>query len=168
MPAGLGLLGCVVVLSACGASNRSAGPAASRSYSQVVKFAKCMRSHGVPNFPDPTPGGGIQFSSSLGINPLSPGFKTAQQACGRLLPGGLSPGNASAREVAKMVALARCMRAHGLTGFPDPRNSVPGSPAAFSVIFGRPGAVIAIPKTIDPSTPQFRRAAAACGFPVPH
>ncbi len=163
--AGLGLLGCVSVLSACGASNGSAGTSASRSYSQVVKYARCMRSHGVSNFPDPTPGGGIQFSASVGINPFSPAFKGAQQACGRLLPGGLVPGKASAQQKARLLALARCMRTHGVTGFPDPVNSPPASPAGFSAIFGRPGALIEIPSTIDVKAPAFRRAAAACGFP---
>jgi hypothetical protein len=163
--AGLGLLGCVAMLTACGASSKSGGSSASRSYSQVVRFSRCMRAHGVPNFPDPTPGGGIQFSASLGISPFSPAFKTAQHACHGLLPGGLAPGKASAQQKARVLALARCMRAHGVTGLPDPVGSPPASPAGFSAIFGVPGALIEIPGTIDVKAPAFRRAAAACGFP---
>ena len=163
--AGLGLLGCVAMLAACGASSKSDGASASRGYSQVVRFSRCMRAHGVPNFPDPTPGGGIQFSASLGINPFSPAFKAAQHACHGLLPGGLAPGKASAQQKARVLALARCMRAHGVMGFPDPVNSPPASPAGFSAIFGLPGALIEIPSTIDVKAPAFRRAAAACGFP---
>jgi hypothetical protein len=126
-----------------------------------------MRTHGLSSFPDPTPSGSFQLSPSARINPFSPAFKRAQQACQRLLPGALSPGQASAQDTAKLLALARCMRAHGVTGFPDPIKSAPTSPAGFSVIFGRPGALLAIPKAIDPRAPAFRRAAAACGFPEP-
>jgi hypothetical protein len=51
-----------------------------------------MRAHGVTNFPDPTFHGngeiGIQFGSSSGINPRSPAFQSAQQACQRATGGG--------------------------------------------------------------------------------
>jgi hypothetical protein len=163
---GFCVLSCVVLLAACGGSSPSSRKP-SISYSQVVKFSECMRSHGVPNFPDPSPGGGIQFNGGAHINPFSPSFKTAQQACHRLLPGGLAPGTASAQDKARMVALARCMRAHGLTTFPDPVNSPPSNPAGFSAVFGRPGAFIEIPKSINLQAPAFRQAAHACGFPRP-
>ena len=58
--------------------------------SQGLKFAACMRSHGVPNFPDPkTSNGGFMIT---GINPNSPQFQSAQQACRSLMPGG-GPGS---------------------------------------------------------------------------
>jgi hypothetical protein len=44
----------------------------------ALKFADCMRSHGVPNFPDPgTPVGGRGF----GINTQAPEFRSAEQKC---------------------------------------------------------------------------------------
>jgi hypothetical protein len=53
---------------------------------QALKLAACMRSHGVPNFPDPkTLSGGFMIT---GINPNSPQFQAAQQACRSLMPGG--------------------------------------------------------------------------------
>ena len=59
---------------------------------QMLKFAQCMRSHGVPNFPDPViSGGGVQLKLT-GINPSSPQFKSAQRACQSLAPGGAPPG----------------------------------------------------------------------------
>jgi hypothetical protein len=51
----------------------------------AVKYAACMRAHGMPDYPDPklSPDGGI----TLGIAPDSPQFKTAQKACEHLLRG---------------------------------------------------------------------------------
>jgi len=57
-----------------------------RSTSGVtVAFAKCMRSHGVPNFPNPT-GNGSVFGPGSGIDPASPQFQHALQACKSLAP----------------------------------------------------------------------------------
>jgi hypothetical protein len=64
---------------------------------QAMKFAQCLRGHGVPNFPDPqistVPGGqgylvrpgyrgGLAGLASLGIDPNAPAFQSATQACG--------------------------------------------------------------------------------------
>jgi hypothetical protein len=59
---------------------------------QALGFAKCMRSHGVPKFPDPKvngDGGILQtIDPKTGVDPGSPQFKAAQQTCQRLVPGG--------------------------------------------------------------------------------
>jgi hypothetical protein len=50
-----------------------------------LEFARCMRSHGVPNFPDPkvvTGANGQQEAYLPGINPQSPAFQSAAKACG--------------------------------------------------------------------------------------
>jgi hypothetical protein len=53
---------------------------------KALGFAKCMRSHGEPDFPDPSSnGGGISFSLS-GVDPNSPQFQRAQEACQKLSP----------------------------------------------------------------------------------
>ena len=57
---------------------------------QALKFSQCMRSHGLPNFPDPKPssgGVGLVIGKNSGLDPNSPQFKTAQQACKTFLPG---------------------------------------------------------------------------------
>jgi hypothetical protein len=59
---------------------------------QALKFSQCMRSHGVPDFPDPTAQGGrISISIKAGrgsdLNPSSPQFQAAQKACQNILPG---------------------------------------------------------------------------------
>ena len=58
-------------------------------------MSRCMRSHGVPNFPDPTfqsgPGGGvgvgIKIGNGSGIDPSSPAFQAAQKECGSIFGG---------------------------------------------------------------------------------
>jgi hypothetical protein len=58
----------------------------SRSTSGVtVAFAECMRSHGMPNFPNPT-GNGPELGPGSGIDPTSPQFQKALQACKSLAP----------------------------------------------------------------------------------
>jgi hypothetical protein len=49
---------------------------------KMLNFAKCMRAHGLPDFPDPT-GGGLQIRSSPGsdLSPDNPTFQNAQKAC---------------------------------------------------------------------------------------
>ena len=59
---------------------------------QMLKFAQCMRDHGV-DYPDPQfSGGGVSIQvgggEAGGIDPASDTFKTAQEACGKELPGG--------------------------------------------------------------------------------
>jgi hypothetical protein len=58
-----------------------------------LKFAQCMRSHGLPAFPDPTtsPGGHVEFVFSIsrtGINPRSPQVLAKAHACEHVLPAG--------------------------------------------------------------------------------
>ena len=59
-----------------------------QTQSAALAFSRCMRAHGVPSFPDPSSSGlGFQFRVT-GVNPDSPQFRSAQQRCGSLLPGG--------------------------------------------------------------------------------
>jgi len=60
-----------------------------KAKSEALAMSKCMRSHGVPNFPDPQfqtgPDGGIGVRiSGAGINPNSPAFQAASKACGQI------------------------------------------------------------------------------------
>ncbi len=50
----------------------------------LTRFAACMRSHGVPNFPDP--GAGAATIKPGSIDPNAPAFKTAVTSCQTLLP----------------------------------------------------------------------------------
>jgi hypothetical protein len=68
---------------------------------QALKFAECMRSNGVPDFPDPTQTArsdasrvlvlrGMVFALGAGINPKSPAFEQAATKCGVTPPSGPS------------------------------------------------------------------------------
>ena len=149
-----------VAIAACGSSGKNTQSAHRDAF---LVFSECMRTHGVPTFPDPSPGGGIHLSS--GMNPFSPAFKAAQGSCQKLLPGG-GPGAAhpTAQAQAQTLKISDCMRQHGVSGFPDPTLSPPPNPAGYSIVEDRGGVVLAVPSTIDPGSPVFKQASAACGF----
>jgi hypothetical protein len=55
-----------------------------------LKAAACMRSHGVPNFPDPTfENNSVEFNNPTPIDTNSPQYKSALATCQRLIPSGL-------------------------------------------------------------------------------
>jgi hypothetical protein len=61
-----------------------------RALPMLLKFARCMRSHGEPGFPDPTADGLPATSlKDAGISPLSPQFQASAQACQHVLPAGM-------------------------------------------------------------------------------
>jgi hypothetical protein len=118
-------------ISACGSNSPSSSSASgpdtpqtvARLQQDAVRFADCMRSHGVSNFPDPATSP-REFKNALSTQ--TPAFHSAETACGHLLPGGgprsQSPAHTQA-QIAALVAFARCMRGHGFPSFPDPTNS---------------------------------------------
>ncbi|MBV8429676.1 MAG: hypothetical protein JO244_00825 [Solirubrobacterales bacterium] len=152
---------CGLGLAACGSSKSTSshGSAADPG----IRFSDCMRAHGLANFPDPGSGGGIQIPN--GVNPQAPAFQAAQNACFKLLPGG-GPGRGQPSEQRKqeLLRLARCMRSHGFSTFPDPTATPPSPGPGLGIAFGAPGAFIAVPQTMLQS-PGFQQAAQACGFP---
>jgi hypothetical protein len=56
------------------------------------------------------------------------------------------------------------MRQHGISGFPDPTLTPPSNPAYYSGVLDRNGVVLAIPRSINTSSPAFKQAATACNF----
>jgi hypothetical protein len=157
----------VLCLAACGASGSSGGTgtSAKASASQLLQFSRCMRSHGVPNFPDPSSGGGIQITPGSGRDPRSPAFQAAQKACRPRLPGG-GPGaiKPTKAQYAAGLAFAKCMRSHGEPNFPDPIRSVP---AGSGPIISLQGMMFKPGQGTDPRSPAFQQAAAHCGIRLP-
>ncbi len=151
---------CAAALAACGSSKSAHGASLANA---GIKFAQCMRVHGVSSFPDPGADGGINIPS--GINPRAPAFLSAQRACAKLLPGGgPSAGSATEDQKLAMLKMSQCMRRHGFSTFPDPRSTAPAPGTGFGLAFGRPGAFIAIPQSLLQS-PGFTQAASTCGLP---
>jgi hypothetical protein len=158
-------VGSALALSACGSSSKPAGERAGAA--APVRFSACMRAHGVPNFPDPGPGGGISIGSGSGINPASPAFQDAQKACGGGPGGGPATGGFSESRKLALLHLSQCMRRHGFSSFPDPTSAPPSAPPAGGgggLAFGGPGGFISVPGLMLHS-PGFQQAAATCGFP---
>jgi hypothetical protein len=55
-----------------------------------LKAARCMRSHGVPDFPDPTfENNSVKFNIPSGIDPNSSRSKSAAATCSKVIPAGL-------------------------------------------------------------------------------
>jgi hypothetical protein len=159
-----------VLVAGCGGSSTSSTGGASTSASAAsaiesgVAFARCIRSHGVPNFPDPKVSGQTVRMSSPSIV-QSPAFQSAAHSCQRLLPKGPpGPEPPSGQVQARMLTVSACMRKHGISGFPDPTSSPPSNSASTSGIIGNGGYFLAIPKSIDTSSPAFEQAAAACNL----
>jgi hypothetical protein len=154
---------CTFALAACGSTKdaTSTGASAASGPSTLVKFSACMRSHGVPGFPDPstteTPNSigidGYNFDLPANLSPQSPAYQNGYQACGELIASGGGSHNfniAKARQAA--LAHAECMRAHGVPNFPDP--TVSGGAQGITVSSGGGG--------INPRSPAFQRAAKIC------
>ena len=142
----LALTCCALAIAACGSSSKSTTTAGSSPAAAGFKFSACMRSHGVPNFPDPTsngPGPG----PTVHVDKHSPAFQNAQQACGSLQA---AIAEAKPRPTrARQLRQAECMRTHGVPNYPDPL----------------PRGGYNIPSGINPQSPAFQRAQNACERP---
>jgi hypothetical protein len=91
----------------------------------LVAFASCMRSHGVPNFPDPDSSGEIPKIHVVAAAQANPHkFNAAQTACIHLAPNGSLGRQQTAQQkrtqLADKLSFARCIRSHGVARFPDP------------------------------------------------
>lgn len=155
-----------VAVAACGGSSpttttsgRDPGPQAAGAAG--FRYATCMRDHGVSGFPDPvvhTSSSGGQTTASVIIRLTpglegSPAFKSAQAACGRILPGPGGDGRSAAEQHARaqaLLAFARCLRADGVQGFPDPDAQ------------GELSLQMVTAAGVDIHTPAFRAAANGC------
>jgi hypothetical protein len=124
----------------------SAGSQPAASEPDPLAYSQCMRDHGVINFPDPNPEGGVALDGdTLGIDIDSPQFQRAEQACQYLMPPGDAAGP-SQEGMDAMLAYAQCMRDEGITAFPDPNSEG----------LALDGDAVGI------DTPQFAAADAAC------
>jgi hypothetical protein len=161
---------CGVLVAGCGGISTSPTGGASTSASAAstvesgVAFSRCIRSHGVPSFPDPKVSGQtVRMGSPRTIE--SPAFQSTLRSCQSLLPKGPpGPEPPSGQAQTRMLTVSACMRKHGISGFPDPSTSPPSNPAGNSAVIGSGGYYLAIPKSIDTNSPAFHQAAAACNF----
>jgi hypothetical protein len=146
----LAVLSCTVLLAACGSSSdRQTAGAGDQAAKQ--KVAICMRAHGVPNFPDL--GTTASYHYMTEVNQSAPAFESAQKACAKYGNPMAPPAPFSESQMRELVKFSQCMRTHGVSNFPDPT----GNNVETEQLIARLG--------IDPRSPAFQHAAAACGDP---
>jgi hypothetical protein len=166
----LAVVGCALLVAACGASSPSAIGAATGSSTIAVldRYAACMRDHGVSGFPDPstTESGsngfgidGYNFNLPGTMITQSPAYESADKTCESVVDigpgsGGNGP-NAAVLARARKAALAHaeCMREHGVPTFPDPTISSKGGGVSAS----------SDGRGINPRSPAFQQAQRVCG-----
>jgi hypothetical protein len=121
---------------------------------EALAYSRCMRSHGVPDFPDPNSSGQLVIQggpgSGSGLDPNSSAFKNAENDCKSKQPQPTPAQQAQAKQFALRVA--RCMRAHGIKDYPDPS----GSGRIRISLNNNPGS------DLNPNNPLFQRAQAKC------
>jgi len=161
------LLGTGVLATACGGASttsRQSGAHAGSTGSlenSALAYVNCMRTHGEPNMPEPTFTGRhatIHVTSNSGVDPGSPQFTAATNACQHLAPHGGGPSSdqtITRAEQADYLKAVACMRSHGFPGFPDPmfQND--------NVTFSAAGS------GIDPNSSQYRSALTTCQKLIP-
>jgi hypothetical protein len=141
-----------------------AGPGGPEAQKKMVAFAQCIRSHGVPDFPEPSEGRLIvKGTSKNGLNPGSPQFQAAMKACRSLAPAPkLSPQQTAAMQ-AQALKFSECMRSHGVPNFPDPKFEGGGVRLSLNGSSGSASSG----SSINPRSPQFQAAQKACQGDLP-
>ncbi|MGH2833579.1 MAG: hypothetical protein ACRDK2_12470 [Solirubrobacteraceae bacterium] len=156
---GVAHLGTSTGSSSADVSGSSSSSESSASTEQkMVAFARCMRSHGVPKFPEPVEGHFVALSRALGrkgsgdkLKESAP-FKAAEKQCRKLLPNGGVPSPQVQKQVEEgALKFSACVRSHGVPNFPTPR--VEGGQVHLGI---RPGS------GLDINSPQFQAALKAC------
>ena len=88
---------------------------------QAVKFAECIRAHGVSDFPDPNAKNDFEY----GVSVTPAVWKQATTACKDLQPPGTLSSKRTPKQQSASLRFAQCIRDHGVKDFPDPVNGEP-------------------------------------------
>ena len=137
------------------AAATASGPSPVDIVSKLEKFAACMRSHGVPDFPNPLVGGdkvALQITPAIVQNPR---FTSAQAACRYLMPARMQGPTITPADQQDYLKGAACMRAHGIPNFPDPTFG------------GARGVDFPIPPGMNTTSQQFSAARQICEKLIP-
>ena len=175
----------VLLLAACGGSSSSTsvahlgaaaspaagsgpvGPGSPDFTARLLKYAVCMREHGVPHFPDPNANRRIRDPHQSVLAGVGGGAGDVPQVPARWLPP--SPGSAtdpSAQALAQMLRVSQCMRRHGIHDFPDPGSRLPLHPPARGVITDMSGVILVFPSALAMQSPAFAQAEAECNLGI--
>jgi len=108
---------------------RASAHAGSTNVQKALAYSRCMRSHGVPNFPDPNSSGEIPKISPQELR--RPQFQLAEKHCQNLLPPGsndMFPPGEVQQLLIGMLRFSSCVRFHGVPNWPDPTTDAEGRP----------------------------------------
>jgi hypothetical protein len=150
---------CALGIYACGGgTGKSGGSGTTAGDSLALELAKCMRAHGVPNFPDPGAPAGNSVDTS------SPAAQSAGATCDRLEPNNPQPSRKpSEARIRAAFAAARCVRSHGVSGFPDPTLT----PPSVADVIDDAGVFFVLPSGVAMDSPAVKRATHACSLGPP-
>ena len=140
--------------SGSGGSPNAGGSANSRS---AVNASRCIRAHGVPNFPDPDGSGQIPKEGPQQLGVSDSVLQAAQRACQNLWPYQLPPQAQQRQQLTSYLKFARCMRSHGVPDFPDPTDH--DGRVEFAISISKDG--------FNPHSPQIIGKALACKHVLP-
>jgi hypothetical protein len=136
------MAGASVLAAGCGGSSTQANTfAPGATYTQALAFAKCMRSNGVPQFPAPTGQGNFNTAQIYALVDNSAQANNAMHLCRSVLPNagtGLTVEQIQQiqqQNITEAVKAAHCMRAHGITNFPDPAATTQASGVNWNPVF---------------------------------
>jgi hypothetical protein len=102
-------------------SSGTGGTKKATARDKAVKFAECIRAHGVSDFPDPNARN--QFEYGVSVTPAV--WTRATTACKDLQPPGTLSAKRTPKQQAASLRFARCIRDNGVKDFPDPVNGEP-------------------------------------------
>jgi len=167
--AGIGLLA-----AACGGSSSQTNSfAPGATYTQALAFTKCMRSHGVPQFPAPDGQGNFNNAQIQALENDNSQAENAIHECRSVLPNagtGLTSEQIQQIQQTNLrnaVKAAHCMRAHGIENFPDPAGTTQASGVNWQPVTSAEQA-----GGFDQNSPSYEAAFMACngklvGGPIP-
>ena len=119
----LALLGAACSNSSADSGGSGGSAPKNNARTQAVKFAQCMRTNGVTEFPDPDASGQLTIdgvANNSSVNPNTAAFEQALSACKDLEPSGFTGHKRTPQEQANALRFAQCIRDHGVRDFPDP------------------------------------------------
>lgn len=130
-----------------------AGHSGTSSNGDFVRYATCMRSHGVLHFPDDPASPAIKTLKESGAM-STPQFQAAARSCAKYAPAHTAPPRITTQDQADYLKAATCMRSHGIARFPDP-------------VFSGDNVNFPIPNGMNTNSTQFRQAREICELLIP-
>jgi hypothetical protein len=148
-----------LLAAACGSSRSATGSGSSSegvatAEPSYVAYSACMRSHGVPNYPDPNSSGSLPKPDAHHLGVSDSQLQATQRACQHVLPNSGRAIDADSITQCMMAedcpqalvqhlldeerSFAGCMRSEGMPNWPDPSIDPHGRPV-FAISISKNG-----------------------------